>query len=543
MEILEDWAEIVRNAESEQEALRIAFKLFDSEGAAMVNVLRRGRDGMRDLREDARELGIVLSDELVRNAEGANDQVTRLTRVISTQFTRAVAEAAPKIAEVTQALTESDKVREYADSVINVVMAFLQAGAAAAGFFDKIGRGLGIAAARLLGYKDDAAEHLRTQLEESQKELAKYEAVLSGRGGMVDKALGWIPGYITQEEAEEGARLMRQRISLIRQSLADLAGERLDKPSRRDEPPAPLSTPGGGGGGGQDQLKTAWEQAEKWAEEAQATIDRGWVNQSERLEEALAAQASEHERFNDRVTQLHLEAQATIDRGWVNQSERLEEALADPDRFFGPMEQKLGGLQQLTEATAAAMQQNFSSLFLDVMQGKLTSFSDFAKRIFQSIQQAAADYLGQIATNFLFGGKEGSGSGLLGNLFEGIGSLFDGGGGGGSSLPSMQVGFEPFARGGVLRAPTVFPMANGLGLAGEDGPEAVMPLTRTSSGDLGVKATGGERPMNVTLNINAVDAESFERLAARNPQAIVGPLMTALRQGGQTRSQLQEVLR
>src|SRR4029077_7987935 len=40
--------------------------------------------------------------------------------------------------------------------------------------------------------------------------------------------------------------------------------------------------------------------------------------------------------------------------------------------------------------------------------------------------------------------------------------------------------------------PTFFPMANGgMGLMGEAGPEAVMPLTRTATGQLGVQASGG----------------------------------------------------
>jgi phage-related minor tail protein len=44
----------------------------------------------------------------------------------------------------------------------------------------------------------------------------------------------------------------------------------------------------------------------------------------------------------------------------------------------------------------------------------------------------------------------------------------------------------PFARGGVVSRPTVFPMARGAGLMGEAGPEAIMPLRRDSSGRLGV---------------------------------------------------------
>lgn len=49
----------------------------------------------------------------------------------------------------------------------------------------------------------------------------------------------------------------------------------------------------------------------------------------------------------------------------------------------------------------------------------------------------------------------------------------------------------PFASGGVVTRPTVFPMANGTGLMGEAGPEAIMPLKRGPDGKLGVAAGGG----------------------------------------------------
>jgi lambda family phage tail tape measure protein len=50
----------------------------------------------------------------------------------------------------------------------------------------------------------------------------------------------------------------------------------------------------------------------------------------------------------------------------------------------------------------------------------------------------------------------------------------------------------PFASGGVVNSPTLFPMQSGIGLMGEAGPEAIMPLSRGSDGKLGVKASGGE---------------------------------------------------
>jgi len=70
---------------------------------------------------------------------------------------------------------------------------------------------------------------------------------------------------------------------------------------------------------------------------------------------------------------------------------------------------------------------------------------------------------------------------------------------------------QPFATGGVIGTPTYFPIGRGgAGLAGEAGPEAIMPLTRGADGRLGVAAAGGAAP-NVTINIATADAESFRR--------------------------------
>ncbi|WP_249139126.1 phage tail tape measure protein [Actibacterium sp. MT2.3-13A] len=69
----------------------------------------------------------------------------------------------------------------------------------------------------------------------------------------------------------------------------------------------------------------------------------------------------------------------------------------------------------------------------------------------------------------------------------------------------------PFASGGVVRQASYFPMRGGIGLMGEAGPEAIMPLTRVADGRLGVRAQGGGRPVNVTLNISTPDVQGFRR--------------------------------
>ena len=69
----------------------------------------------------------------------------------------------------------------------------------------------------------------------------------------------------------------------------------------------------------------------------------------------------------------------------------------------------------------------------------------------------------------------------------------------------------PFADGGVISGPTTFPMRGGVGLMGEAGPEAIMPLARGPDGKLGVRGGGGGRPVNVVMNISTPDVQGFRR--------------------------------
>ena len=74
---------------------------------------------------------------------------------------------------------------------------------------------------------------------------------------------------------------------------------------------------------------------------------------------------------------------------------------------------------------------------------------------------------------------------------------------------------RPFASGGVVSQPTYFPMSGGsLGLMGEAGPEAIMPLARGADGRLGIAASGAA-VTHVTVNVTTPDAASFRRSEAQ----------------------------
>ena len=93
-----------------------------------------------------------------------------------------------------------------------------------------------------------------------------------------------------------------------------------------------------------------------------------------------------------------------------------------------------------------------------------------------------------------------------------------------------------FATGGVVNSPTLFPMRGGTGLMGEAGPEAIMPLARTSSGKLGVQASGAVAPQRQSLEVVLIAPPGFTAQQRQEVQGI-SLRVTEAKMGANTRTQ------
>ena len=135
---------------------------------------------------------------------------------------------------------------------------------------------------------------------------------------------------------------------------------------------------------------------------------------------------------------------------------------------------------------------------------------------------------------------------IIAPILQAIQSLLPGGGIGanfpsGAGLLSKGKLFPGgvFANGGIVDSPTLFKFANGgagrLGLMGEAGPEAIMPLRRGPDGKLGVAGGGGT---NITVNVDAKgtsvqgDENRGGQLARVVAQAVQAELIKQKRPGG-----------
>lgn len=203
-------------------------------------------------------------------------------------------------------------------------------------------------------------------------------------------------------------------------------------------------------------------------------------------------------------------------------------------------------------AGAMAAQEEQTRRLREIVEFGKETFSGFVSDFTQGLREGAsvaeafgtamtnalnkiADKLLQMAVDDLwtsaFGGKGSTGGGgFLGGLF---GSIFGGGGSVGSpglpTTPNMGTvnaakgrvfdhsNVVPFARGGIVRRPTLFPFANGTGLMGEAGPEAIMPLRRGRNGALGVEASGGGGDGGLVVNITNYTDSTVSARKSKGP--------------------------
>jgi phage-related minor tail protein len=97
---------------------------------------------------------------------------------------------------------------------------------------------------------------------------------------------------------------------------------------------------------------------------------------------------------------------------------------------------------------------------------------------------------------------------LISSALSGLGG---GGAGGGATA---------FAEGGIVAQPTFFGSGGGVGLMGERGAEAIIPLSRGPDGRLGLSAGNGSAPTAVHVTISTPDADSFNRSQVQVSSAI-----------------------
>ncbi|RCX01882.1 MULTISPECIES: phage tail tape measure protein [Kosakonia] len=201
----------------------------------------------------------------------------------------------------------------------------------------------------------------------------------------------------------------------------------------------------------------------------------------------------------------------------------------------------------------------------DALAGNKVDWDNWASSILQSMQKIL---LNAMLVDSLKSASSSSG------LFSSIGGMFGGLFGGGSSGSSAGAGqsfavpsFRPNAKGGVyaseslsaysnsvVNTPTYFAFAKGAGLMGEAGPEAIMPLTRSADGSLGVRMVGAQgansgggntvihQHFSISGNGDAALRQAMQEAARQGAQDGAKQARQELLQDFQTRGQARRLL-
>lgn len=306
-----------------------------------------------------------------------------------------------------------------------------------------------------------------------------------------------------------------------------------------------------------DSQLTIIATSEKGRLEQLTAASEAYVNQLERQRAALEAAGSRAANglgLGDRQAALQASLDATTDKFNDERAKLLDRRKTAPDKYS--QEDYMRDLASLEDA-----ERKYRDTVVDNYDKMSEAQGDWrsgASSAFQNYLQSANDVAGQTKSlftnafsgmedavaNFAITGKlsfsdfaksiiadmariatRQAASGLLSSLAgTAIGAYFGGGAAAGATSFGSDIGgaITANAKGGVYDSPSLssfsnqvhdkpqmFAFAKGAGIFAEAGPEAIMPLTRTAGGELGVRALGGgggggntESKMEVTININ-----------------------------------------
>ena len=530
-DVLEDLADATKGAASEQEQLRIAFNAFDTEGAQLVNLLRKGSQGIRELRDEAVKLGLVFEDETVRGAQRMRDEMGRLEKIISVNMQRALIKLGPTLVRATAALAH------FAPAI---------ADALSIPFPDEfkgpkqLGRELEELEAlvnRIRRSRSPLTPFPRTRREseiaERIAELKELKAAAEAADVLLRKALGG-EGEDTGDDAagkkREGAIAQIERMINAMETEATVLGANVEaRGTLRAALQAETIAREAGIDGGSAEFQALQERLIEAvgaiddlaaAERAAAEAQREWEGQLSEARTVIEATLTPQEKYNARIEELTsllpaltqelgnaAEAQAVLTRA-------TDQAAETRDKEIEGLEDK--GKEALDSLSRAAGQlgSDFASIFRD---GKVEAneFADVAQRAIDRVLDSLFNALLSKPLDNLFASLLSGGG--TGDFFSTAGGIL------GSAVHGGRVGAGELTR---IHPPEMFlPDQPGFIMSRNDTRQL---LSHQEAGGAAGQAGFGGAGVNQVNNWYIKDAESLRQ----SQMQIRAVLAEAVAEGG-----------
>jgi hypothetical protein len=226
IDLLGDYANLIKGAASEQDKLRLAFLAFDTEGASLVNTLRDGKDGLDGLRQSARDAAAVMDEKLLKAAKDVDDRFNALVATIGTKVKTAAitgitalddyAQQMDGLGKAVKDLIESPSWRQFAnvmfgkDRVGQVLgLGTVTSNAGAKGDKLAIGTGAKPGSGTVSPGKPDPEIEKRAKQIESVTKALEFEALQLGRTAQQQELYNSLRAAGTTLDTEAGSNIAR----------------------------------------------------------------------------------------------------------------------------------------------------------------------------------------------------------------------------------------------------------------------------------------------------------------------------------------------
>lgn len=412
-ELLLDIAEQFSQYEDGAAKAALAQQLFGRAGAELIPFLNKGRVGIEELTQRARELGLTISSETAAAADEFNDNLTRLQQVGRGLANQVAEELLPTLVSLTDDLAGSaesgQKFADVATVIATGLKLLISSGRVVGEVFDRIGSAIGGAAASLVAVAQGEFRRAFEIIRESQSDTIDS----------VREAADQVAGYW----AESGAKVV---------ATAAAADQQLKK-----------SLVFGGQGSAVQEVEISAQRLDLSPIQAYyAELDELTKTSSEKQLSAYRLQREALTALYDdgilKAEQYNARVESAID-------ELLPQIEISAKRMTEVVEQQTNELTEFQKQAARNTQ--------DIIADTLTSGFDegldgLAKRFGQmllelSAQAVAADIAGKIFSNGAGGGGAGFFSAIAG-LFAPSGGTMDAGGRGQAGMAyAIGTGAQP----------------------------------------------------------------------------------------------------